>query len=440
MKVLILCNDFPPLNSIGAQRPWYWFRYFKEFGIDPVVVTKNWKGLSSTPEEIVRNVGEENEVVETNDYGTIIRAPIILNPSERMLLKHGLNSHVLRRRILTFIYKTLSFVSFAFDSHHSIYTSARRYLQNNEVDIILATGEPFILFRHAHLLSREFKIPWVADYRDGWYLNYVIRQQHNFFGKWLREYEKTIEKKIIRSAQCITSTDPILSSALGNMHHKPYYVIYNGFEKFYETLSRPEKGLPLVLTHSGTLTSGQRAEILLQAVKELLEERKINESDIRIQLIGIEYFPEQLKRFTSFKDLPAQCIRTTTRLQRDEVTRINQSSDYLLIFTDKKFKWISAKAYDYLACRRPILVMPDDYSIMATLIRTLKAGIVLNDVEEIKQFVMAAIEKKKKGEPVAADLLKEQEALFYTRKEQTRVMSDALKQCILSQNQKQSIP
>lgn len=439
LKVLILCNDFPPLNSIGAQRPWYWFRYFKELGIEPVVITKNWKGLSATPEEIVRNVGESKEVTEAHEYGTIIRAPIILNPSERMLLKHGLNSHVLRRRILTFIYKTLSFVSFAFDSHRSIYTSARKYLQNHKADIIIATGEPFILFRYAHLLSSEFNIPWVADYRDGWYLNYVIRQQTNFFGKWLREYEKTIEKKIIRTAQCITSTDPILSSALGHMHHKPYYVVYNGFEKFYDTLAQPDKGLPLVLTHSGTLTSGQRAEVLLQAVKELFEEHKIQESDIRIQLIGIEYFPEQLKRFTTFKGIPSSCIRTSPRLSRDEVIRINQASDYLLIFTDKKFKWISAKAYDYLACRRPILVMPDDYSIMASLVNQLQAGIVLNEVEEIKHFILSAIEKKKRAEPLAAYQLNEEGALFYTRKEQTRVMARLLRECFQASHSKQTV-
>jgi hypothetical protein len=426
LKVLILCNDFPPLNSIGAQRPWYWFLYFKELGIEPVVLTKNWKGLSSTPEEIVRNAGDNAEVVEQNNYGTIIRAPIILNPSEKMLRKHGLNSHVMRRRILTFIYKTLSFISFSFDNHRTIYKAAENYLSHNKVDLIIATGEPFILFRYAHLLGRKFQIPWIADYRDGWFLNYVIRQQSNFFGKWLRLYEKAIEKRLIKTAACITSTDPILSSALGHMHKKPFYVVYNGFEKFYETQAQPSSGLPLVLTHSGTLTIGQRAEVLLQAVKELLQENKIKAEDVRIQLIGIEYFPEQLKRFTQYKGVPATCIYTTPRLSRNEVIRINQASDFLLIFTDKKFKWISAKAYDYLACRRPILVMPDDYSIMSSLVNSLQAGVVLNEVEEVKQFLFEAIEKKKKGEPIISFKLNEKDALFYTRKEQTKKMVEVI--------------
>ena len=41
-KVLIFAHDFPPLTSIGAMRPESWFNYFKEFGLHPIIVTRNW--------------------------------------------------------------------------------------------------------------------------------------------------------------------------------------------------------------------------------------------------------------------------------------------------------------------------------------------------------------------------------------------------------------
>lgn len=391
-----------------------------------MVVTKNWKGLSSTPEDIVRNVGDDKEIVEQHPEGTIIRTPILLTPSEKLLLKYGLNSHVIRRRFLTFIYKTLSYVLFRFDNHKTIYRAAEKYLQQNKVDVIIATGEPFILFRYAHLLSKKFNTPWVADYRDGWYLNYVIRQQKGLFARLMRQYEKSIEKKLLKTVHAITSTDPILSSALGGMHQKPFVVVYNGFELFYDKSSQPTNELPLTLTHSGTLTSGQRAEVLLQAIKDLLDEKKIYKNEIRLQLIGIDYFPEQKKRFTNFVGIPSECIITTPRLNRQEVVRINQSSDYLLIFSDKKFKWISAKAYEYLACKRPILVMPDDYSIMASLVRKLNAGMVLNEVVEIKELLLKAIEMKRRKEIISFNNFLENDAMFYTRREQTKVLADYL--------------
>ena len=426
MKILILCNDFPPLNSIGAQRPWYWYKYLSKLGIDPVVITKNWKGHSSTREDIVRNVGDQREIIEHHDEGVIVRAPILLTPSEKMLLKYGTESHVFRRRILTVFNKIFSFVSINFDSHKSIYKAADNYLKVNKVDAILATGEPFVLFRQANLLSKKYKIPWVADYRDGWYLNYVTRQQKGILSKGLREFEKLIEKRVIKNVHSIISVDPILANALGKMHNKPFEIIYNGFESFHPALESPSANLPLILTHSGTLTTGQRAEVLLQAVRELLEECKISKDEICLKWIGLEYFPDQLKRIRSYEGIPSVCIHTTPRLNRQDVVNINQASDYLLIFSDKKFKWISAKAFEYIACKRPILLMPDDYSIMASFIKKLNAGIVLDDIETIKLFLVKAIEKKRKKSGIIQSELSETEAVRFTRYEQTKKLADYL--------------
>ena len=70
-KVLILCNDFPPINSIGADRPNSWYLYFKEFGLDPVGVTKNWNSNGNTSFNDVSHSLE----VESTKYGELIKTP-----------------------------------------------------------------------------------------------------------------------------------------------------------------------------------------------------------------------------------------------------------------------------------------------------------------------------------------------------------------------------
>jgi len=42
-KVLILAYDFPPYVSAGGLRPYYWYLYLKEFGVEPVVITWQWE-------------------------------------------------------------------------------------------------------------------------------------------------------------------------------------------------------------------------------------------------------------------------------------------------------------------------------------------------------------------------------------------------------------
>ena len=76
-KVLILCNDFPPINSIGADRPNSWYLYFKEFGLDPVGVTKNWNSNGNTSFNDVSHSLE----VESTKYGELIKTPGRKTPS-----------------------------------------------------------------------------------------------------------------------------------------------------------------------------------------------------------------------------------------------------------------------------------------------------------------------------------------------------------------------
>ncbi len=39
-KVLIIAYDFPPLNSVGAKRPYSWYKYFKKYNVYPIVITR----------------------------------------------------------------------------------------------------------------------------------------------------------------------------------------------------------------------------------------------------------------------------------------------------------------------------------------------------------------------------------------------------------------
>ena len=76
-KVLILCNDFPPVNSIGADRPYSWYNYFREFNIYPVIITKNWISDGNTQ---FNKIGVERDIKNT-DLGCIIKTSKVITPS-----------------------------------------------------------------------------------------------------------------------------------------------------------------------------------------------------------------------------------------------------------------------------------------------------------------------------------------------------------------------
>ena len=74
IKVLILAYDFPPYISVGAQRPYYWYRYFKEFGIDPVVVSRQWNNNFTGAYQYVAGGYSNEDVIKETEYGLLLKA------------------------------------------------------------------------------------------------------------------------------------------------------------------------------------------------------------------------------------------------------------------------------------------------------------------------------------------------------------------------------
>ena len=101
-KILILCNDFPPINSIGSDRPYSWFKYFKNYDLYPIVITKNWSESGNSRFKSI--LPERKEEITT--HGTIIRAKRIMTPSLWITSVFGSRFSLIRRSF-TLIEKTL---------------------------------------------------------------------------------------------------------------------------------------------------------------------------------------------------------------------------------------------------------------------------------------------------------------------------------------------
>ncbi|MFI5134415.1 MAG: hypothetical protein ACHQD9_01050 [Chitinophagales bacterium] len=427
MRVLILAHDFPPLNSIGGRRPYSWYKHFPQWGIYPVVITKSWEETSGSTQEIAAQRGAGKIISEESPDRTLIRVPLRKTISEKLLARYGDSRFRLLRRMLTFLYQVLSQVSPLFDKNEILYTAAKKYLKTHRVDFIIATGEPFILFKHAHMLSRKFKIPWAADFRDGWYLNHITAQRTGLARTFIWQWEYYFEKKYISTCEFMISVDPILSAKLEALHYKKAYIIYNGFEELLPPDVPRNSSGPLVLCHGGTLYPGHQTEALLQAVAELDEARLIKPGDLRLLFLGVEFYPEQFDRLISYAASARKYLETSKRLPREQALQIIQSSDFLIVFTDRSTPVLPSKVYEYLASRRPAMVILNDHSMLSELVTRLRAGIVVESVEHLKHVLLEKIEAKKNNLLLFTGELNEEEALFYSRENQAHLLATILK-------------
>ena len=96
-----------------------------------------------------------------------------------------------------------------------IYLKAKELCRKKSFDLILVTGEPFILFKYGHKISKEFGIPWIADYRDVWT---TLKFQNTI--QWIinRTIFRYFESKYISNAQLITTAAPSYRNSLKSLY------------------------------------------------------------------------------------------------------------------------------------------------------------------------------------------------------------------------------
>ena len=401
MRVLILAYDFPPYVSVGGLRPYSWYRYLKEFGVEPVVVTRQWANDHGDERDYIAPSATDRVEVERTEFGTIVRAPHRPNLSERLLLRHGPGRHRLLRKTVTAWYEVGQYFADV-GPKSELVRAARAYFREHGADVIIATGNPYVLFRYASELSREFGVPWVADYRDPWSQDHR-QSRHRIVRSWLR----TIERRIVSSAAAVTAANTTFRDLLATMHTSTTLaVIPNGYDPEAVAAAAgvaqdPER---LTLAYTGSTYGWHPIESVLREIDGLNATRPRAPIHLRMIGVGGRDGVERMLR-TRF---PALCPRVsfTPRLPNDRMAAELARAHAFVAFNN--YAYPGTKIYDYMALRRRILLCYSDdpeamrlkelhYNIAATpgtdertharLIEATGSGTVVRDAPHLRQIL-----------------------------------------------------
>ncbi|MHC1706163.1 MAG: hypothetical protein AB9842_01440 [Bacteroidales bacterium] len=381
IRVLILAYDFTPLASAGAQRPYSWFRYLKDYQVYPVIVTRHWDDVSVDARSFVKASESEETIIDVSEPGTIIRTPYFPNFRDKLILKYGENKWKLLRKILSFILSVLKFYFIKFDNTIRIFHAADSYLKSNKCDFIIATGEPFVLFKHAFILSRKHNIPYVLDYRDGWTDSIDLTVNQKKFRLLNKLLFRHLEKKYLKGAAFITVASSSYINRLKNIYNNKFFEILNGyFEEDYLDL-KIKKNSQFTVTYSGKIYQFQPLEEFLEVLNKMSE--YFPGQKIKINFIGgvnDEVLIRRIKKYLLQSELE---IVLLPRLNYKKYAGFICASDLLLLLSDDTGGWLNAKLFDYLAARKNIVLFKSDNNIMHQIISDCYAGYICNDTNEL---------------------------------------------------------
>ncbi len=382
-KVLILSYFSSPGNFAGSYRIKSWLDYFHLFGYNPILITRHWNE-NETDFSGISN--EKRKTVEVNENSQIHFLPYNGDLKTRFL-KFTKNRCLIFAKMLGYIEIILQNYFLSICSYKNLYQEAREVLiQNPDINLLIASGRPFLLFRFAYLLKKEFPhLKWVADYRDPWTTNLANKNSKKL--RLLSGMEKHLEKRWVGTAASFSTCSETWVEQIEELTKIRGFVVKNGFDdKFFRNIKPKKKSEAFKTIYNGTLYNNQPIEVFLQGFLDFLNSPEAPKADLL--LVGADLYFKNEERLQHFQKKANGQIKLLPRMPQEQLFELlsNAQVGLLISYSGEKGRH-TAKLYDYLASGKPIILCPSDNDVMAQTIVETNTGFIVNSSEEVSELL-----------------------------------------------------
>jgi glycosyltransferase involved in cell wall biosynthesis len=420
-RVLFLTYYFPPSGGPGVQRALKFAKYFPEFGWQPTVLTVNPEDASypDRDESLLDEIPPDVRVEPTRAWDPYAVYARLLGKTKSETVgvgSFGESGKSWKQQVAKWVRANLfipdarvGWVPFAVNK-------GREILRATPHDALLTTGPPHSTHLAGLMLSRQFNLPWVADFRDPWT---DIDFAHQLPTTWLaRTVDAALERKVLRRASAVTVVSPTWKRGLEERVPGRYQVIWNGFDPAdFPSAEAGEQQEQFYITYVGSLNAARNPEALWQALRTLGAPSQMPE--LRVRFIG-SVDPSVLARAQSLG------LESIIQIQpyvphAEAVREMQQSSILLLLINDVPNQQgiIPGKVYEYLAAARPVLAIGPPAGDSAAVLSRTGGGQMIGyeDVEGVRAYVERHYAAWRAGAPLQG--ASRAAALQFSRRSQT---------------------
>lgn len=387
-KVLIITYYWPPAGGPGVQRLIKWVRLLPQYGWTPLILTVNQGDYPALDPGLESQIPANLKVFRTSTLEPFgIYKKIIGQKKEDTIPTYVLSCDdrdSAGQKFSRWIRANLFIPDARIGWNPFLKRVGRRVIRREKPDLILSSSPPHSLQLGAGKLARMFNLPWIADLRDPWSEAFWEKDLNRIVPA--NRLNRAFEKKVLKKAQAVITVSPGLVNMFEKIASNRYQVIHNGFME----MNAP--ALPstrFTILYIGTLSKFQDPEPLLVALQNL---PATFQKKIHLRFIGrvfeshrerIEQITQIYSTFESYKPYKSMMndARTAALL-----LKIQAQSGY----PDKS---IGAKMYDYLAMRKPILVVGGKGGVIDDMVSGTGSGVVFarEDITGILNFLKEKI-------------------------------------------------
>ncbi|ELK42670.1 glycosyltransferase family 4 protein [Brevibacillus agri] len=445
-NVLIICYIFPPIGGGGVPRPLKMAKYLGEFGwnvhvltVDPVYhATLDPSLLAQLPGEVNIHRAKEWQLLPGRGQAAAVAAGSSTDAAPRVSLKQRV-----KKQVVNVLKKLKPYLLIPDDQILWLPNAlklGREIMRQEKIDVIFSTSGPVTNHLIAEKLADEFGCKWVADFRDPWTQN-----MHTSGIAWRERLEERMEARVMAKADAITTVTATFAKNFQNKHQeriKRMELIYNGFDQADFQELTPSYAAPgkFHAVYAGILYQKRNPRLLLQAIRELIDEGQVDRQELLLSFAGVFDYPGYSENRDCVEALGlADIVRVLGNLPHKEALGLMKAADALLLIGDVSADagaYIPGKLYEYMGIGNPILAL-NKAGEATEIIENFRLGQVADPEHKdaIKQAYLQLYREWKEqsgktgsGEARGADFAERVKP--YERREQARQLADLMNELV----------
>lgn len=323
----------------------------------------------------------------------------------------------------------------------AFYNYACNVVDTASFDLIFCASYYYFPLQAAKQLSKKYSIPLVIDLRD-------IAEQWGKLDYYTRSFTgirfiDTIVKKIyttvnnyqrnraLRYATAVTTVSEWHHKQLARWN-KNTHLIYNGYdaEKFYPSV-KVSKTFNISFIGKYYSHYERCPELLFAAVKELIEEKQIDHTLIKISFYTNSIGQQAFANLATEYDVQ-HIVGVYDYISKQETLRVMHDSSILMILTipyyiSNTYGIIGTKFYEILGIEKPCLCLRSDEECLAHVIEKTNAGLAATHVDEVKKFILEKYQEWKENGYTRQHVINKEQ---FTRQQEAQDFEKLFLECI----------
>jgi glycosyltransferase involved in cell wall biosynthesis len=392
-KVLIITYYWPPSGGSGVQRWLKFVKYFREFGIEPIILTvdPNFATFPFTDKSLIKDIPPGIEIYHTKaqspfDLYSKIKGKSVPQSGFSDQSKPGIID-----RIIRFIRGNFFIPDARIGWNKYAFKKAQEIIEKYNLDTVITTSPPHSTQLIGLKLKQKFKLRWIADLRDPWTEIYYNKKLYRTFFAKKKDYK--MEQLCLKNADKIVVVSEDIKRNFGDNRKEiidKIYVIPNGFdENDFANLEvqskKKEQSDFKVISYVGNLGELYPTDGFLEAFEALIRKEK----DWKLQFVG--NCSGDVKRKVDSLKL-SQNVEFISYVDHSEAIKYMLNATILLLIipeVENNKGILTGKLFEYLATGNPILNLGPKDGDAAKILSENAISMTANpnDKQEIINFI-----------------------------------------------------